>query len=280
MSRDPDHQPRTRHPYHACVTIAALPPTPEFLDAARLIGLEFEPGDLARLEHFLALLLEQNRSMNLTAITDPAQAWTKHILDAMTLLPVIATFLEAAGDGADQRLELIDVGSGGGVPAIPLAIVLPTLRVTMLEATGKKADYLRRTVAALSLTNAAVLHARAEAVGQDRGERTTAGSTTGRAGGHRERYDLATARALGHLAVVCELCGPLLRPGGLLLAVKGGKAEQELEESRPALGELGLRHAQTIATPTGRVVVLEKTSRTPKKYPRRDGEPARLPIGL
>lgn len=238
-------------------------PPREFLVGAAELGVEFEPSDVDRLGRFLARLLHANQTTNLTAITDPAAAWMKHILDAMTLVPVVASMEPAAG----ERVRVIDVGSGGGVPALPLAIVLPGVDFTLVEATGKKAAFLRETAEAIGLGNVSVLQDRAERIGQDHKV-------------HRERYDAATARALGHLAVVAELCGPLVRPGGYVLAVKGARAEAELEESAKALGMVGLRHSETILTPTGRIVVLEKTIRTPRGYPRKDGEPARLPLGV
>ena len=241
-----------------------LKPTTEFLSAARELGVEFEPGDLDRLQRFLQLLLEANQTTNLTAITDPAAAWMKHIFDALTLLPIIAS---AADESEGAKKRVVDVGSGGGVPAIPLAIVMPDVDFTLVEATGKKAAFLTETIGALGLRNAGVQQSRAEPMGQDRSR-------------YREKYDVAIARALGHLAVVAELCGPLVRKGGLVLAVKGAKADQEVEESAKAMGEIGLRHAETVATPTGRIVVLEKTIRTPRAYPRRDGEPARAPLGV
>jgi 16S rRNA (guanine527-N7)-methyltransferase len=228
--------------------------------------VDFEPGDLARLQRFLNLLLEANKTTNLTAITDPAAAWMKHIFDALTLVPVLASYAEARG-GEAPPVRVIDVGSGGGVPAIPLAIVMGAVEFTLVEATGKKAAFLEDALAALKLSNAHIVNARAEPLGQDHKA-------------HREKYDIATARALGHLAVAAELCGPLVRPGGLVLAVKGAKADQELQEADKALGEIGLRHVETIVTPTGRIVVLEKTVRTPRVYPRRDGEPARAPLGI
>lgn len=243
-----------------------MPPTPEFLAGAAEMGIEFGPADLERLERFLGLLLLANKTTNLTAITDPAAAWIKHVLDAMTLMPLLAS-IEPKAPAAAEPLRVIDIGSGGGVPAIPLAIVMPDVRFTLVEATGKKAAFLQATAAALGLSNITVVQDRAERVGQDH-----------RA--HRERYDAATARALGHLAVVTELAGPLVRPGGVVLAVKGARADEELEESGKALGLIGLRHGQTVPTPTGRVVVLEKTIRTPRLYPRKDGEPARLPLGV
>lgn len=240
-----------------------ISPTAEFLAAASDLGIEFEASDLDRLSAFLARLLEANRTTNLTAITDPAAAWMKHILDAMTLVPVLSS-LEGEGRG---RVRVIDVGSGGGVPAMPLAIVLPQVEFTLVESTGKKVLFLRDAAAALGLANVTVAQDRAERLGQDHRL-------------HRERYDAATARALGHLAVVAELCGPLVRPGGFVLAVKGARAETEVQESARAMGLIGLRHAETLTTPTGRVVVLEKATRTPRIYPRRDGEPARVPLGV
>lgn len=234
-------------------------------------------------------MLEVNATHNLTAITDPAQAWMKHILDALTLVPVIASASDeltrrrreddaaTSSDSGESTLgarpatsapglSLIDIGSGGGVPALPLAIVMPDVRFTLVEATGKKADFLKRAVADLALRNVTVLQDRAERLGQDHKV-------------HREQYDFTTARALGHLAIVAELLGPLVKPGGLVIAVKGQKAEQELAEAKEALGLIGLRHAETVQTPTGRLVLLEKTTRTPRTYPRRDGEPARVPLG-
>lgn len=242
----------------------ALDPTSEFLAAAGELGLVFDPTDLPRLGRFLGLLLEANKTTNLTAITDPAQAWLKHIFDALTLVPVLSALEPREGR---THVSVVDIGSGGGVPAIPLAIVCPEIRFTLVEATGKKVDFLNRCIAELGLENARVIQGRAEALGQD--HKT-----------HREHYDAATARALGHLAICVELLGPLVDRGGLVVAVKGAKAEQELEESAKALGLIGLRHVQTVATPTGRLVVLEKTIKTPRLYPRRDGEPARLPLGV
>jgi 16S rRNA (guanine527-N7)-methyltransferase len=226
------------------------------------MGIVFDPGDAERLGRFLDLLLEANKSFNLTGITDPGEAWTKHILDSLTLVPVLSSITPASG-----ALRVIDVGSGGGVPGLPLATVLPDVKFTLLEATGKKADFLRAAAKELGLKNVEVVQDRAERIGQDHRV-------------YREKYDAAFARALGHLAVVAELCGPLVRQGGLVLAVKGAKAERELHEAAKALGLIGLKHTETIQTATGRIVVLEKTIRTPRDYPRRDGEPARVPLGM
>jgi 16S rRNA (guanine527-N7)-methyltransferase len=249
---------------HLPASITPLDPTPEFLAAAESLGIQFDPGDTRRLGLYLALLLHANNTCNLTAITDPSEAWMKHILDSLTLLPMLAD-LAPASEGAQPRI--IDIGSGGGVPGLPLAIVLPAHQFTLLEATGKKTDFLRAAAPALNLSNVTIIQGRAEELGQ---EHKT----------HRERYDAATARALGHLAIVTELAAPLVRPGGLILAIKGAKADAELAEASKAMGLVGARHVTTTQTPTGRIVILEKTTRTPRTYPRRNGEPKRAPLGL
>src|SRR6185436_19397799 len=162
---------------------AALPPTPQFLQAAAAAGIEFEEGDLERLGLYLALLLETSRSVNLTATTDPAEAWVRHILDSLTLLALLSELPEGG--------SVIDVGSGGGLPGIPLAIVAPRLRFTLLEATGKKAEFLTAAGERLGLANVAVVNDRAEHAGHQPE--------------HRERYDAVVARAVGPLAVLSEL---------------------------------------------------------------------------
>lgn len=232
---------------------------PGWLDErAHGLGITFADGEVETLGRYLGLLLDTTQRMNLTAIKDPDEAWEKHILDSLSLLPVVAEL------GEEPRM--IDVGSGGGLPGIPLAITNPGVRVTLLDATAKKCAFLEGVAQELGLPNVDVVNTRAEGAGRD--------------AAHRERYDLVTARAVGRLAVLAELGVPLARVGGLCALIKGQRADEELAEAKPALHMLHTAHAGTIDTPTGRVVVLEKLRSTPRAYPRRDGEPKRSPLGV
>src|SRR5690349_10333937 len=134
-------------------SISPLSPPESFTTHINSLHVALDPGDVNRLGRYLAMLLEANTRFNLTAITDPAEAWSRHILDSLTLLPVMAS-LEAK--------SIIDIGSGGGLPGIPLAVVLPETRFTLVEATGKKARFLQDVVAGLKLDNVKVVCDRAE----------------------------------------------------------------------------------------------------------------------
>jgi 16S rRNA (guanine527-N7)-methyltransferase len=222
---------------------------------SELEALSIDEPTEAQLRRFLERLLETNRSFNLTAITDPVEAWTKHVLDSLTLLPDLREL--AAGS------RVIDVGSGGGLPALPLAIVLPALQFTLLEATAKKARFLENTARELSLSNVSVVCDRAESYGS---------------GPQRERFDATTSRAVSRLPVLLELTLPLIKVGGLSLSIKGEQAADEVDEAKNALQVLKATVEDTRRTPTGVAIRIRKTGPTPAKYPRRSGEPKRAPL--
>ncbi|MFG0331292.1 MAG: 16S rRNA (guanine(527)-N(7))-methyltransferase RsmG [Phycisphaerales bacterium] len=228
----------------------------DFEARAADLGVAFEHGDLDRLDQFLTLMLRENERMNLTAITDEATAWERHVLDSLTLIGPLV--------GAEAR-RVADLGSGGGFPGIPLAICLPEVDFTLIEATGKKAAFLQRAIEALGLENARVVSERAETLGQQRHD-------------YRDRFDVVVARAVGRLNTLVELSIPLARVGGFVFAVKGARAPEEIEEAKAALHRLHAQVVETIESPTGRVVILQKNRTTPRIYPRRPGEPKRAPL--
>ncbi len=235
---------------------APLPAPPGFATALAGLGIELEPSEVERLGCFLALLLDANRRFNLTAIHDPEAAWERHVLDSLTLLPLLVR----------RRVQrILDVGSGGGLPGIPLAITMPSASVALLEATGKKARFLEDTARALALENVTVLAGRAEVLGHDR-ER------------HRERFDAVVARAVGPLPTLLEWTSPFVEVGGAILATKGAKAVEEIRAAAHALEILRLEVTATERTPTGTIVIIEKRGPTPKAYPRRQAEAKYRPL--
>ena len=209
-------------------------------------GVVLDEGAVARLGDYLARLLAMNEQMNLTAIDDPVAACEKHVLDALTLVPLLAEL----GPGA----RLADIGSGGGLPGIPLAIARPDLRVTLVEATQKKAAFLTAVAEALGLSGVSVRPSRAEQLG---------------AGELHGAFDAVSARAVGRLVSLVPLVAPFARPGGLLLLVKGQRAEEELVEAARVIDDQRCTHEKTVATPTGRIVVLRRGAGEPKRKPRR-----------
>ncbi len=237
------------------MNIEVIKPTDEFQAAIKEFGIAFDDGDIAQLGRYLAMLLDENTRFNLTAIKDPDTAWMKHIFDSLAFLAFI---------DADAK-SVIDVGSGGGLPGIPLAIALPNINFTLLEATGKKAEFLGKVIEELSLNNVRIVNDRAETIGMDLDN-------------HREQYDVVVSRALGKMAVLIELCTPLAKVGGYIIAMKGEKAQQEIDEAKTALHRLHCGVIDTHRTPTGTVVVIQKQRTTPKRYPRRPGEPKRAPL--
>ena len=220
------------------------------------MGIDFDPGDLDKLGLYLALLLDANTRFNLTAITDPAQAWTRHILDSLSLVPYI--------DALDAK-SVLDIGSGGGLPGIPLAIAMPEVHFTLVEATGKKAKFLEDSRHRLCLGNVRIINERAEILGQDHVN-------------FREKFDVVMARAVGRMPVLLELTIPLAKIEGHVLAMKGEKAAEEIAEAKAALHALHSSVIESKPTETGTIVIVQKQRKTPRLYPRKPGEPKRAPL--
>lgn len=194
------------------------------------------------------LLMETNKVMNLTAITDPADIAALHFLDSAALLTL--------EDFRDKTV--VDVGTGAGFPGLPLKILEPTIHLTLLDSLGKRVQFLERVCQELGLADVACVHGRAEEF----------------AAAHRESFDLAVSRAVAALPVLCELCLPLVRPGGKFLAMKSVDSDQELESARHAIEILGgaVSGVRDYAIPgtevRHRLILVKKVKKTPEKYPR------------
>jgi 16S rRNA (guanine527-N7)-methyltransferase len=233
-----------------------------FSAGAAALGVPLDAGALDRFSSYLDALLEWNPRVNLTRITDPEQIAVKHFVDSLTCL-------RAAEFGPSARLA--DVGSGAGLPGVALAIARPDLRVTLIESSRRRCDFLRHVIRALGLDRVEVACLRAE--------------DAGRQDYYRQSYDLAVSRAVARLAVLAEYCLPLVRVGGAFLAQKGREAETEVAKAAPALEALGgtVEASTRFELPGGagerKIVVIRKVAPTPEAYPRRAGVPAKRPLG-
>lgn len=235
----------------------------EFAAALREHNVELNAQQLAHYQQYYERLVAVNEHMNLTAITERDEVYLKHFYDSLTLAwayPELQT----------EELHMIDVGAGAGFPSLPLKIAFPQLQITIIDALNKRINFLRDLVKELGLEGVTVEHARAEEFGNK-----TAPA--------REQYDVATARALARLNVLGELTLPFVKVGGVLLAMKGSAADEELAEAKKAITTLGAEIGEQIdvSLPNGdprSVIVIKKVKNTPKKYPRKPGDPVRKPL--
>ena len=200
-------------------------------------------------------VVEQNKVMNLTAITEPESVAKLHLLDSVSVLKTA----DLAGK------SLIDVGCGAGFPGVPLKIACPELKLTLLDSLGKRVSWLSATLPTLGVEAECVTARAEEAVAQ-----------------RRERYDFATSRAVARLNVLLELTAPFVKVGGAVLAMKGAAAAEELEEAKNAITKLGLKiekvHHFPIDGADHAVIVLRKVKSTPAQYPRRFNKIKQFPL--
>lgn len=212
---------------------------------------------------YFKMLIEVNEHVNLTRITEEDEVYLKHFYDSITPL---FTFGAVFKDGA----TLCDVGAGAGFPSIPLKILKPGLKVTIVDSLQKRLNFLKGLISELGLTDVELVHGRAEDVGQNKL--------------YRERFDIVTARAVARMSVLSEYCLPLVKKGGYFVALKGPKAEDELDDGKKALEVLGgkLIKDEELTLPASEeertLVLVQKVKSTPKKYPRQAGTPRRKPI--
>lgn len=212
------------------------------------------------------MLVERNKVMNLTNIVDDEGIAVRHFVDSLTICPYIEKELSEKGR---RDLALIDVGTGAGFPGIPVKITLPDLRLTLMDSLNKRLGFLKDVSEELGLKGVELVHSRAEDAGRNKR--------------YREKYDIATARAVAALPVLCEYCLPFVKPGGVFLAMKG-KSEEEVAGSSRAITLLGgtIESCDRFTLPgtdmERSVIVIRKVRHTPPQYPRQAGKPSKDPI--
>lgn len=230
-----------------------------FKEDLKKINIELTNEAFLNFEEYYKFLVEYNEHVNLTAITDYDGVYYKHFYDSLTLSLAL---------DVTKPINLVDVGAGAGFPSIPNAIVFNNLNVTIIDALNKRINFLNELIAKLKLNNAKALHARAEEY----------------AAFHREEADVVTARAVARLNILAELCIPLVKVGGLFVAMKSVESEQEFLEAKGAIKALGAEHLKNISVELPNqmghreILVFKKVNKTPSKYPRQFSQIKNKPL--
>ncbi|MEK5059960.1 MULTISPECIES: 16S rRNA (guanine(527)-N(7))-methyltransferase RsmG [unclassified Paenibacillus] len=224
-------------------------------------GISLTEKQLEQFELYYKELVSWNEKMNLTGITEREQVYTKHFYDSVSLSFYV---------DMNKIQTIADIGSGAGFPGIPLKICYPHLKLTIIDSLNKRINFLQHIVDTLGLNGVELIHGRAEELGR----RT----------GYRDHYDLVTARAVARMAVLNEFCLPFVRKDGIFAAMKGSDPTEELQDAEFSLKELKAKVIDThafqlpVEESARHIIVIGKTSSTPKKYPRKPGTPLKMPL--
>ncbi|RKD22243.1 16S rRNA m(7)G-527 methyltransferase [Caminicella sporogenes DSM 14501] len=225
------------------------------------LGLDIDGSMIDKFLKFKDLLIEYNKKINLTGITEDEEVMIKHFLDSLSCF---------SSGVIKHDSKIIDVGTGAGFPGVPLKIYYEDLKLTLLDSLNKRIKYLEDVCSKIGLVDVNFLHGRAEDYGKKEG--------------YRESFDVAVARAVADLSVLCEYCLPFVKKGGFFIAQKGPDVEEEIKNSKKAIEILGgkLIDKVSINLPfsdiTHSLIIIEKRKSTPKKYPRKAGIPVKNPI--
>ncbi len=233
----------------------------KFEKALAKLNIQLNEKQMYQFKVYYEMLIETNKVMNLTAITEYDEVVDKHFVDSLSLIQAI---------DLNRPLKMIDVGTGAGFPGIPLKIAFPQLRIVLLDSLNKRINFLNRVIEALELTDIKTIHGRAEDFGRNPE--------------YRERFDLCVSRAVANLSTLSEYCLPFVQVGGHFIPYKSGKIQEEMEASSRAVTLLGGNIAECLSynladTDMERsLVIIDKVKPTKKAYPRKAGKPSKEPL--
>ncbi|MBR6531477.1 MAG: 16S rRNA (guanine(527)-N(7))-methyltransferase RsmG [Clostridia bacterium] len=226
---------------------------------AEKIGIILDDTALTRLDKYAEMIVETNKTLNLTAITEPEEIVYKHFVDSLSLLTVV---------DLKEGAKVIDVGTGAGFPGVVLLIARPDIKITLMDGTNKRLNFIRSVLDEIGL-DAEILHSRAELAGKEKA--------------YREQFDLVTARAVANMNTLSEYCLPFAKVGGVFAPMKAAKADEELDSANGAIKLLGgqvekVCHLDISNCGERCIIITKKISQTPPKYPRASAQISKKPL--
>ena len=231
----------------------------KFLEELEKISVKLSEKQLEQFRIYYEMLVEKNKVMNLTGITEWDEVLEKHFLDSISLIRVM---------NLRQNISVIDMGTGAGFPGIPLKIAFPELKVTLADSLNKRVLFLQEVIDAVGLEDIEAIHGRAEDLARDKK--------------YREAYDLSVSRAVANLSTLSEYCLPFVKLGGQFISYKSGEIDQEVAESKSAVFLLGGKVKEVVKFELGEsgrsFIIIDKVKGTPKTYPRKAGTPSKKPL--
>ena len=231
----------------------------KFIEEAQKINIVFTELQLEQFRMYFEMLVEKNKVMNLTGITEWDEVLEKHFLDSVSLIRAI---------DLNQNLTMMDMGTGAGFPGIPLKIAFPNLQVTLADSLNKRVLFLQEVIDELKLDGIEAIHGRAEDLARDKK--------------YRESYDLSVSRAVANLSTLSEYCLPFVKIGGQFISYKSGEIDEEVAASKSAVFLLGGKIKETVKFELGEsgrsFIIIDKVKGTPKTYPRKAGTPSKKPL--
>lgn len=227
---------------------------------AEKVDIHLTEAQLQQFSTFYQDLVEKNKVMNLTAITEPGDVTVKHFLDSLSLVRAFTL---------TEGMKVLDLGTGGGFPGMPLKIANPQVEFVLADSLNKRIKFLNEEISRLSLQKIQAVHGRAEELA--------------RQAAHREQYDVVVSRAVANLSTLCEYCLPFVKEGGVFISYKSGDIEEELTNAKHAIRVLGgkCQHVESFMLQENyerTLVVIKKVDKTPKTYPRKAGTPSKQPL--